>query len=71
MKFLSWFTKWVSLILVSLFACLVAIFLLVLFMLVFGINDEGISRSFIDHRILLIILAFTCMAFSYLYLYKK
>ena len=38
---------------------------------VFGVSGEDVSNNLLDHRILLIVLAFASMVVSYFYLYKK
>ena len=38
---------------------------------IFGVSGEEVSSNLLDHRILLILLAFASMLLSYFYLYKK
>jgi hypothetical protein len=38
---------------------------------IFGVSGEEVSSNLLDHRILLILLAFASMLVSYFYLYKK
>ena len=71
MQFLTRIAKWITLALVSLLACTLVLFLIFLIMDIFGVSGEDVSNNLLDHRILLILLAFASMALSYFYLYKK
>jgi len=63
--------KWVGIALGSLLTCILVLFLIFLVMDIFGVSEEGASNNLLDHRILLILLAFSSMVLSYFYLYKK
>ena len=63
--------KWLILALISLLACTLVLFLIFLIMDIFGVSGEDVSNNLLDHRILLILLAFASMVVSYFYLYKK
>ncbi len=56
---------------VSLLTCILILFLIFLIMDIFGVSGEEVSSNLLDHRILLILLAFASMLVSYFYLYKK
>ena len=71
MQFLTRIAKWIILALISLLACTLVLFLIFLIMDFFGVSGEDISNNLLDHRILLILLAFASMVVSYFYLYKK
>ena len=71
MQFLLRIAKWLILALISLIACTLVLFLIFLIMDVFGVSGEDVSNNLLDHRILLILLAFASMVVSYFYLYKK
>ena len=71
MQFLYRIAKWLILALISLLACTLVLFLIFLIMDVFGVSGEDVSNNLLDHRILLIVLAFASMVVSYFYLYKK
>ena len=71
MQFLYKIAKWLILALISLLACTLVLFLIFLIMDIFGVSGEDVSNNLLDHRILLILLAFASMALSYFYLYKK
>jgi len=71
MQFLLRIAKWLILALISLIACTLVLFLIFLIMDVFGVSGEDVSNNLLDHRILLIVLAFASMVVSYFYLYKK
>ena len=71
MQFLLRIAKWLILALISLIACTLVLFLIFLIMDVFGVSGEEVSNNLLDHRILLIVLAFASMVVSYFYLYKK
>ena len=47
------------------------LFLIFFIMDIFGVSGEDVSNNVLDHRILLILLAFASMVISYFYLYKK
>jgi len=64
-------SKWLSLGVVSLLTCTLILFLIFLIMDIFGVSGEEVSSNLLDHRILLILLAFASMLVSYFYLYKK
>ena len=63
--------KWIILGVVSVLSCILILFLIFLIMDIFGVSGEEVSSNFLDHRILLILLAFASMLVSYFYLYKK
>ena len=71
MQFLTRIAKWIILALISLLACTLVLFLIFLIMDIFGVSGEDVSNNLLDHRILLILLAFASMLVSYFYLYKK
>ena len=71
MQFLTRIAKWITLALISLLACILVLFLIFLIMDIFGVSGEEVSSNLLDHRILLILLAFASMLLSYFYLYKK
>ena len=71
MQFLYRVAKWLILALISLLACTLVLFLIFLIMDIFGVSGEDVSNNLLDHRILLILLAFASMVVSYFYLYKK
>ena len=71
MQFLYKIAKWLILALVSLLACTFVLFLIFLIMDIFGVLGEDLSSNLLDHRILLVLLAFASMVVSYYYLYKK
>ena len=71
MQFLYRMAKWLILALISLLACTLVLFLIFLIMDIFGVSGEDVSNNLLDHRILLILLAFASMVVSYFYLYKK
>ena len=71
MQFLTRIAKWIILALISLLACTLVLFLIFLIMDIFGVSGEDVSNNLLDHRILLILLAFASMVVSYFYLYKK
>ena len=71
MQFLTRIAKWIILALISLLACTLVLFLIFFIMAIFGVSGEDVSNNVLDHRILLILLAFASMALSYFYLYKK
>ena len=71
MQFLTRIAKWIILALISLLACTLVLFLIFFIMGIFGVSGEDVSNNVLDHRILLILLAFASMALSYFYLYKK
>ena len=71
MQFLTRIGKWIILALISLLACILVLFLIFLIMDIFGVSGEDVSNNLLDHRILLILLAFASMLVSYFYLYKK
>ena len=71
MQFLLRIAKWLILALISLIACTLVLFLIFLIMDIFGVSGEDVSNNLLDHRILLIVLAFASMVVSYFYLYKK
>ena len=71
MQFLYTIAKWLILALISLLACTLVLFLIFLIMDIFGVSGEDVSNNLLDHRILLILLAFASMVVSYFYLYKK
>ena len=71
MQFLLRIAKWLILALISLIACTLVLFLIFLIMDIFGVSGEDVSNNLLDHRILLILLAFASMVVSYFYLYKK
>ena len=71
MQFLLRIAKWLILALISLIACTLVLFVIFLIMDVFGVSGEDVSNNVLDHRILLILLAFASMVVSYFYLYKK
>jgi len=71
MQFLYTIGKWLILALISLLACTIVLFLIFLIMDIFGVSGEDVSNNLLDHRILLILLAFASMVVSYFYLYKK
>jgi hypothetical protein len=71
MQFLTRIAKWITLALISLLACILVLFLIFLIMDIFGVSGEDVSNNLLDHRILLILLAFASMLVSYFYLYKK
>ncbi|GIT33389.1 MAG: hypothetical protein Ct9H300mP3_09200 [Gammaproteobacteria bacterium] len=71
MQFLTRIAKWITLALVSLLACTLVLFLIFLIMDIFGVSGEDVSNNLLDHRILLILLAFASMVVSYFYLYKN
>jgi len=71
MQFLTRIAKWITLALISLLACILVLFLIFLIMDIFGVSGEDVSSNLLDHRILLILLAFASMLVSYFYLYKK
>ena len=71
MQFLLRIAKWLILALISLIACTLVLFLIFLIMDVFGVSGEDVSNNLLDHRILLIVLAFASMVVSYFYLYKR
>ena len=71
MQFLLRIAKWLILALISLLACTIVLFLIFLIMDIFGVSGEDVSNNLLDHRILLILLAFASMVVSYFYLYKK
>ncbi|GIS76363.1 MAG: hypothetical protein CM1200mP12_20820 [Gammaproteobacteria bacterium] len=71
MQFLTRIAKWIILALISLLACTLVLFLIFLIMDFFGVSGEDVSNNLLDHRILLILLAFASMVVSYFYLYKK
>ena len=71
MQFLYRMAKWLILALISLLACTLVLFLIFLIMDIFGVSGEDVSNNLLDHRILLILLAFASMLVSYFYLYKK
>ena len=64
-------SKWLTLGVVSLLTCILILFLIFLIMDIFGVSGEEVSSNLLDHRILLIVLAFASMLVSYFYLYKK
>ncbi|SVA42235.1 uncharacterized protein METZ01_LOCUS95089 [marine metagenome] len=64
-------SKWLILGVVSLLTCILILFLIFLIMDIFGVSGEEVSSNLLDHRILLILLAFASMLVSYFYLYKK
>ena len=64
-------SKWLLLGVVSLLTCILILFLIFLIMDIFGVSGEDVSSNLLDHRILLILLAFASMLVSYFYLYKK
>ena len=64
-------SKWLLLGVVSLLTCILILFLIFLIMDIFGVSGEEVSSNLLDHRILLILLAFASMLVSYFYLYKK
>ena len=71
MQFLTRIAKWIILALISLLACTLVLFLIFFIMDIFGVSGEDVSNHVLDHRILLILLAFASMVISYFYLYKK
>ena len=71
MQFLTRIAKWIILALISLLACTLVLFLIFFIMDIFGVSGEDVSNNVLDHRILLILLAFASMVVSYFYLYKK
>ena len=71
MQFLLRIAKWLILALISLIACTLVLFFIFLIMDIFGVSGEDVSNNLLDHRILLIVLAFASMVVSYFYLYKK
>ncbi|GIT61904.1 MAG: hypothetical protein Ct9H300mP20_17310 [Gammaproteobacteria bacterium] len=71
MQFLTRIAKWIILALISLLACTLVLFLIFFIMDFFGVSGEDVSNNLLDHRILLILLAFASMVVSYFYLYKK
>ena len=71
MQFLTRIAKWIILALISLLACTLVLFLIFFIMDIFGVSGEDVSNNLLDHRILLILLAFASMVVSYFYLYKK
>ena len=71
MQFLTRIAKWIILALISLLACTLVLFLIFLIMDIFGVSGEDVSNNLLDHRIVLILLAFGSMLVSYFYLYKK
>ena len=64
-------SKWLTLVVVSLLTCTLILFLIFFIMDIFGVSGEEVSSNLLDHRILLILLAFASMLVSYFYLYKK
>ena len=71
MQFLLRIAKWLILALISLIACTLVLFLIFFIMDIFGVSGEDVSNKVLDHRILLILLAFASMVVSFFYLFKK